>query len=264
MDITSTMNNKVMNSQLKLLDNSKSSLMNQSGSYNNESNIKDLEMKLLNRKSLFKNNSFANKNVIYKRNYSSNKQLQTVSIKKKSTSHPHKRAQTFIDKNEVAQVYLAEALKENESRTKEGRYKSKIAFANLLIAISAIITIVLGIIDSEINIKKSNSIIHNKTNVHELTSLQILEILVNRVISPTENVIRISALVFNVIIVGLIIYQTKIHYSFRSQDKKKDITQCQSFIDFLKYLLRKRIIDIIISHFFFDKQIEVEEVGVQD
>ena len=86
----------------------------------------------------------------------------------------------------------------------------------------------------------------------------------NRVISPTENVIRISALVFNVIIVGLIIYQTKIHYSFRSQDKKKDITQCQSFIDFLKYLLRKRIIDIIISHFFFDKQIEVEEVGVQD
>lgn len=89
MDITSTMNNKVMNSQLKLLDNSKSSLMNQSGSYNSTNNVKDLEMKLLNRKSLFKNNTFANNNVIYQRNYSSNKQLQKVSIKKKATSHLH-------------------------------------------------------------------------------------------------------------------------------------------------------------------------------
>ena len=89
MDITSTMNNKVMNSQLKLLDNSKSSLMNQSGSYNSTNNVKDLEMKLLNRKSLFKNNTFANNNVIYQRNYSSNKQLQKVSIKKKATSHFH-------------------------------------------------------------------------------------------------------------------------------------------------------------------------------
>ena len=89
MDITSTMNNKVMNSQLKLLDNSKSSLMNQSGSYNSTNNVKDLEMKLLNRKSLFKNNTFAHNNVIYQRNYSSNKQLQKVSIKKKATSHLH-------------------------------------------------------------------------------------------------------------------------------------------------------------------------------
>ena len=88
MDITSTMNNKVMNSQLKLLDNSKSSLMNQSGSYNSTNNVKDLEMKLLNRKSLFKN-TFVNNNVIYQRNYSSNKQLQKVSIKKKATSHLH-------------------------------------------------------------------------------------------------------------------------------------------------------------------------------
>ena len=83
------MNNKVMNSQLKLLDNSKSSLMNQSGSYNSTNNVKDLEMKLLNRKSLFKNNTFANNNAIYQRNYSSNKQLQKVSIKKKATSHLH-------------------------------------------------------------------------------------------------------------------------------------------------------------------------------
>ena len=88
MDITSTMNNKVMNSQLKLLDNSKSSLMNQSGSYNSTNNVKDLEMKLLNRKSIFKN-TFVNNNVIYQRNYSSNKQLQKVSIKKKATSHLH-------------------------------------------------------------------------------------------------------------------------------------------------------------------------------
>lgn len=100
MDITSTMNNKVMSSQLKLLDNSGSGLVNQSGSYNSTNNLKDLEMRLVNRKSLFRNDSFGENT--YKRNYTSNKQLKTVSIKKKATFHPHKRAKTFNDKKEVA------------------------------------------------------------------------------------------------------------------------------------------------------------------
>ena len=48
-------------------------------------------------------------------------------IKKKSTTHSHKKARAFNDTKEgEGYLYLAEAIKESESRTIEGEYKNNV------------------------------------------------------------------------------------------------------------------------------------------
>ena len=50
---------------------------------------------------------------------------------RKKTNHSHKKARAFNENKEIGQMYLAEAIKQSESRTKEGQHKNKINKLNI-------------------------------------------------------------------------------------------------------------------------------------
>lgn len=157
--IRSINNNKLSSTQLKILDNSKQSLINHS-LFASTKNIFELQQQLNVRKKLLKKYTLNDNNeqVIYNRSRllnlplsqtrlpqmsgnilftsnnnildSNNLKTETYfqNIKKKSTTHTHRKARAFNDKKDFGQLYLADAINESEARTEEGQLKKKLVF----------------------------------------------------------------------------------------------------------------------------------------
>ena len=121
-------------------------------------------------------------------------------IKKKSTTHSHKKARAFNDTKEgEGYLYLAEAIKESESRTLEGEYKNRLAMLSISIAIIAALGIIIGIIDCEINITQSNKVLQKKDNKDHYRDQEFYLVLQERKLTFVENLLFFYLCVYNLI-----------------------------------------------------------------
>ena len=68
----------------------------------------------------------SNNNILDSNNLKTETYFQN--IKKKSTTHTHRKARAFNDKKDFGQLYLADAINESEARTEEGQLKKKLVF----------------------------------------------------------------------------------------------------------------------------------------
>ena len=205
MSIINGIDQKNSTTHLKLLDNSKQSLINNSF-FNSSKNILELHQQIAARKNFFKKYSL-NDNEISSKSRRLKKTRNTVKfnqketdytvcfknptlIKKKSTTHSHKKARAFNDTKEgEGYLYLAEAIKESESRTLEGEYKNRLAMLSISIAIIAALGIIIGIIDCEINITQSNKVLQKKDNKDHYRDEEFYLVLQERKLTFVENLL---------------------------------------------------------------------------
>ena len=253
MNLISTNHYKHSHKQLRLLDSSKQNLINTS-ILNSTKSIVELQQQLAVRKQFYKKHTVnenehsssklktyynsikqvtpikqysSNLNALYSSN---NNMLESglgkeYTLVRKKTNHSHKKARAFNENKEIGQMYLAEAIKQSESRTKEGQHKNKINKLNISIAIIAGLSILISFINCEINVNRSNKIINDSSKRNQMRNKDILELLKHRNLTFMENFLRIVQLIINVVNAVIILYQGYIEYQFH----------CKEYIDNLKY-----------------------------
>ena len=221
------MNLKHSHKQLRLLDSSKQNLINTS-ILNSTKSIVELQQQLAVRKQFYKKytvNENEHSSSKLKTYYNSIKQVTPIkqyssnlnalyssnnnmlesglgkeyTLVRKKTNHSHKKARAFNENKEIGQMYLAEAIKQSESRTKEGQHKNQINKLNISIAIIAGLSILISFINCEINVNRSNKIINDSSKRNQMRNKDILELLKHRNLTFMENFLRIVQLVINVV-----------------------------------------------------------------
>lgn len=276
--IRSINNNKLSSTQLKILDNSKQSLINHS-LFASTKNIFELQQQLNVRKKLLKKYTLNDNNeqIIYNRSrllnlplsqtrlpqmscnilFTSNnnildsKNLKTETyfqnIKKKSTTHTHRKARAFNDKKDFGQLYLADAINESEARTEEGQLKKTISILNIIISALAILSIIIGLTECDFNIHYSNRIIKNKENKENLTTEQIFDLLKKRNLSFIENCLRSLNCCLCIIAAFIIAYKAKLEFGFINKELLNGpvILERRNIMVFIFFILKTRSIDII-------------------
>lgn len=270
-------NNKLSSTQLKLLDNSKQSLINNS-IFASTKNIFELQQQLNVRKKLLKKYTLNDNNeqIMYNRSrllnlpisqtrlppmsgnilFSSNNNILDSSnlktetyfqkMKRKSNIHTHKKAQAFNDKKDYGQLYLADAINKSEERTEEGKLKKKISILNVIISVLAILSIIIGLVDCEFNVYYSKKIIKNK---HNNLTTQIFELLKKRNLSFVENFWRSLNCCLCLIKAFIIAYKANLEFGFINKELSNGYEglERRNIIRFIFFILKTRSIDIIIS-----------------
>ena len=279
MNLISTNHYKHSHKQLRLLDSSKQNLINTS-ILNSTKSIVELQQQLAVRKQFYKKHTVnenehsssklktyynsikqvtpikqysSNLNALYSSN---NNMLESglgkeYTLVRKKTNHSHKKARAFNENKEIGQMYLAEAIKQSESRTKEGQHKNKINKLNISIAIIAGLSILISFINCEINVNRSNKIINDSSKRNQMRNKDILELLKHRNLTFMENFLRIVQLIINVVNAVIILYQGYIEYQFHCKEYidnlKYVLADKSSFFDQINYILKNKLLDVIIA-----------------
>lgn len=279
MNLISTNHYKHSHKQLRLLDSSKQNLINTS-ILNSTKSIVELQQQLAVRKQFYKKHTVnenehsssklktyynsikqvtpikqysSNLNALYSSN---NNMLESglgkeYTLVRKKTNHSHKKARAFNENKEIGQMYLAEAIKQSESRTKEGQHKNQINKLNISIAIIAGLSILISFINCEINVNRSNKIINDSSKRNQMRNKDILELLKHRNLTFMENFLRIVQLIINVVNAVIILYQGYIEYQFHCKEYidnlKYVLADKSSFFDQINYILKNKLLDVIIA-----------------
>ena len=279
MNLISTNHYKHSHKQLRLLDSSKQNLINTS-ILNSTKSIVELQQQLAVRKQFYKKHTVnenehsssklktyynsikqvtpikqysSNVNALYSSN---NNMLESglgkeYTLVRKKTNHSHKKARAFNENKEIGQMYLAEAIKQSESRTKEGQHKNQINKLNISIAIIAGLSILISFINCEINVNRSNKIINDSSKRNQMRNKDILELLKHRNLTFMENFLRIVQLIINVVNAVIILYQGYIEYQFHCKEYidnlKYVLADKSSFFDQINYILKNKLLDVIIA-----------------
>lgn len=131
---------------------------------------------------------------------------------------------------EIGDLFLASAIKESEACSITKTYKRKLFVYNIIITILSTLSIILSVFDAEVYLKLSMKDINTfrKGNKYNNSYLEQIQIIKNRNLSKSENILRCVNIVISFINVIVIIVKSKIEFTFKklksSQDTNGDIS----------------------------------------